>query len=1412
MKTIQHALVGWMALATVLGTSVVVAGPIQGTLQSTLGAAVLGQAVPAANPTDSPDQQTADLLRRARLAMSDKDLDAAESLISKAESLGVPYSPFYMGDTPKKARRDLDRQRNAAATDPAKPSRLFSPLRPGNNDRRTDPFAGRGVDPQTTGGYNALRPLPQVGGATAGQPTGYAMAQPGQGDVRAPGSVPPGMDQMPASPTQTPVTAPAASNSPLKTARLALAVGDVRRAEEYVLRAKAMRVNYQPMDDTPDRVEAAIRKHQELSALDKSTEAYSRLYVRSLMDQADGLARWGEYATAEQLADRAAGIHIVYGPFEQKPQELLNRIAAARRQTAGRAPAGNLSTPGFAMAATGPSATPESAMNPQSMSSPQQKAADLMRQARDAIAAGQLDRAESFALAADRMQLPDAGFGPGGDRPALVLADIRQMRAQRAQGRSDVVQAAQYVAGASDRGATRAVYDAGNDPTRNTQVSNQQPAPWLAQNQNQNRASMPEQTPTPPPEPRPGVGNQSPGMALFQQGEDALKAHDVNRAFDFFRQAARYQNDLDPMTAQRLQDHLQMLSARSRTQPQSPMAPGMMADDAANRMQVLARQVAADLAHREANARAMRETDPKGALAMLEEARKRVEEAGLDSALREQMLRRVDRAIADTKQVIDTNRPQIELAEKNKEVRDQVERTKKVKLEVDEKFAVMVNECNKLMEEERYDEAIVLAKRAAELAPDNPVATQLLWQTKFVRNYQKSKSIRDQKEEGVFAALESVDISGIPPDDRVPYVHGDAKEWEKLSLRRQKFAKDGHKVRSEREIEIEKKLRTPVSPQFTNAPLSKVMDYLAKLGGVNVYLDPQGLAEEGVTTDTPITIDLRQEIMLKSALNLILQPLHLSYVIKDEVLKITSEQMRDVQVETRTYYVGDLVQSIPNFVPGSTGLDGAYKNAVAEVGMGGPTPFGSPNAPMTVARDSKANNVASNPGILAQLSASTGHPPLSPTAPKTGAPAGGPGGAGGATQPDFDSLIELIKSTVKPSSWDDVGGAGSISNFENNLTLVVSQTQEVHEEIADLLDQLRRLQDLQVTIEVRFITLNDNFFERIGVSFDFNINDNIDNVNPPYSTFQLQNNNALTSTAINQGYSRNFANADTNRTVVVGMSTPTTYNTDLDIPFTQNSYALAVPQFGGFDATAGASLGFAILSDIEAYFFINAAQGDKRSNVLQAPKVTLFNGQQAMVSDTSQSPFVISVIPVVGDFAAAQQPVIVVLNEGTSMTVQAVVSRDRRFVRLTVVPFFSKITAVNTFTFTGSSTSTTEATRSGLFPNATDPSKLWNNKNDNKTTTNTGTTVQLPTFSYVTVTTTVSVPDGGTVLLGGIKRLSEGRNEFGVPLLNKLPYINRLFQNTAIGRETQSLMMMVTPRIIIQEEEEEKLGMQAASP
>jgi general secretion pathway protein D len=195
----------------------------------------------------------------------------------------------------------------------------------------------------------------------------------------------------------------------------------------------------------------------------------------------------------------------------------------------------------------------------------------------------------------------------------------------------------------------------------------------------------------------------------------------------------------------------------------------------------------------------------------------------------------------------------------------------------------------------------------------------------------------------------------------------------------------------------------------------------------------------------------------------------------------------------------------------------------------------------------------------------------------------------------------------------------------------------------------------------------------------------------------------------------------------------------------------------------------------------------------------MFDGQTASVIDQATRPFVMGLTPVVGDFAVAQQPIIVMLNDGTQLNVQSVVSPDKRFVRMTLSPQFTRIEdAGNTFTFEGTRTS-----RSGST--VLDPGGNPLNERDDVEDIVTGSTVQLPTLGVTTINTTVTVPDGGTILLGGIKRLSEGRVERGVPILSKVPYINRLFKNVGVGRTTNTLMMTVSPRIIIPEEEEANL-------
>ena len=551
------------------------------------------------------------------------------------------------------------------------------------------------------------------------------------------------------------------------------------------------------------------------------------------------------------------------------------------------------------------------------------------------------------------------------------------------------------------------------------------------------------------------------------------------------------------------------------------------------------------------------------------------------------------------------------------------------------------------------------------------------------------------------------------------------------------------------------------------------------------------------------------------------------------MLKITSPRLARGQVYSVSYQVADLVVPIPNFSSDGLGITGALRDGYSRLSTRntlavetGPVPAGINGASTSPA------NAAVNPASLAQFQAGLNNGP-----PATGSNPSIPFGPPtvGGSQADFQSLIDLIQNTVSPQTWNTVGGPGAIQPFATNLSIVVSQTQEVHDEIANLLEQLRRLQDLQVTIEVRFISLNDTFFERIGVDFDFNIQTN---VNEPLnmSAVPTQTNGSTypTSLGINAapgGPSQTIGldNSGNPGVALSPLANPLALNQTtgqpntlpgrqnyFSIPFRQNSFGSAtVPSLPGLPdpATSAANFGFAILSDIEAYFLIQAAQGNTRSNVMQAPKVTLFNGQNAFVSDTRQRPFVTSVVPVVGDFAAAQQPVITVLSEGTAVNVQAVVSSDRRFVRLTLVPFFSTIGKVEQFQFEGSRSTKAKSSdeKSGVTGDAAGVVDLEAGLNTGASSEreeevrSSGTTIQLPEFLFTTVTTTVSVPDGGTVLLGGIKRLREGRNEFGVPILSKIPYINRLFKNVGLGRTTDSLMLMVTPRIIIQEEEEDKL-------
>ena len=60
---------------------------------------------------------------------------------------------------------------------------------------------------------------------------------------------------------------------------------------------------------------------------------------------------------------------------------------------------------------------------------------------------------------------------------------------------------------------------------------------------------------------------------------------------------------------------------------------------------------------------------------------------------------------------------------------------------------------------------------------------------------------------------------------------------------------------------------------------------------------------------------------------------------------------------------------------------------------------------------------------------------------------------------DYDTLIDVITTSTRPTTWDQVGGPGSITgaSLGTAKVLIVSQTQDVHEEIASLLAEIREI-------------------------------------------------------------------------------------------------------------------------------------------------------------------------------------------------------------------------------------------------------------------------------------------------------------------------------------------------------------------
>lgn len=104
---------------------------------------------------------------------------------------------------------------------------------------------------------------------------------------------------------------------------------------------------------------------------------------------------------------------------------------------------------------------------------------------------------------------------------------------------------------------------------------------------------------------------------------------------------------------------------------------------------------------------------------------------------------------------------------------------------------------------------------------------------------------------------------------------------------------------------IQEALQSKVDFSFPKTPLSKVLDSLRDQHGINIFLPADVLENEGLDPDQPVSIAMKG-VSLKSALEMILKPLNLDYVVDNEVVKIMPAYEANRTYKVRIYPVADL--------------------------------------------------------------------------------------------------------------------------------------------------------------------------------------------------------------------------------------------------------------------------------------------------------------------------------------------------------------------------------------------------------------------------------------------------------------------------------------------------------------------------
>ena len=199
-------------------------------------------------------------------------------------------------------------------------------------------------------------------------------------------------------------------------------------------------------------------------------------------------------------------------------------------------------------------------------------------------------------------------------------------------------------------------------------------------------------------------------------------------------------------------------------------------------------------------------------------------------------------------------------------------------------------------------------------------------------------------------------------------------------------------------------------------------------------------------------------------------------------------------------------------------------------------------------------------------------------------------------------------------------------------------------------------------------------------------------------------------------------------------------------------------------------MSISILNDIQVKMILRAVRKHSKATILVAPRLTCFDGQRANVTIAEQISYISDYDVETaggggGAGAVGASPVIDQALDGVSLDVRPIVSADRRFITIEVRPSLARLK---------------RPFRSG----------------DVSLGFGITASIDLPEAALKTVQTTVMIPDGGTILMGGLMDKTELTSNIGVPFLSKIPILNIFFRRKSKGVERRNLILLIRGKII----------------